>query len=65
MNIAIDIDDTLTNTFEYLMPFVAEFYEKDLEELQRKKISYSNIPVEWRKYELDFEKHYYDKVVCT
>lgn len=63
MNIAIDIDDTLTNTFEYLMPFVAEFYEKDLEELQRKKISYSNIPVEWRKYELDFEKHYYDKVV--
>ena len=63
MNIAIDIDDTLTDTFEYLMPFVAEFYEKDLEELQRNNISYSNIPMEWRKYEYDFEKHYYDEVV--
>lgn len=63
MNIAIDIDDTLTDTFEYLMPFVAEFYEKDLEELQRNNISYSNIPMEWRRYEWDFEKSYYDKVV--
>ena len=35
MNIAIDIDDTLTDTFEYLMPFVAEYYERDLGELQR------------------------------
>lgn len=64
VNIAIDIDDTLTDTFEYLMPFVAEFYEKDLEELQRNNISYSNIPTEWRKYEWDFEKSYYDKVVA-
>ena len=63
MNIAIDIDDTLTDTFEYLMPFVAEFYEKDFAELQRNHISYSNIPKEWRKYEWDFEKHYYDKIV--
>lgn len=63
MNIAIDIDDTLTDTFEYLMPFVAEFYEKDLEELQRNNISYSNIPMEWRNYGWDFEKSYYDKVV--
>lgn len=63
MNIAIDIDDTLTDTFEYLMPFVAEFYKKDLTELQRNNISYSNIPKEWRRYEWDFEKSYYDKVV--
>ena len=40
MKIAIDIDDTLTNTFEYLMPFVAEFYEKDLEELKNGGIAY-------------------------
>lgn len=64
VNIAIDIDDTLTDTFTYLMPFVAEFYEKDLEELKRNKISYSNIPKEWRTYEWDFEKSYYDKVVA-
>lgn len=63
MNIAIDIDDTLTDTFAYLMPFVAEFYEKDLKELKSNKISYSNIPKEWRAYEWDFEKSYYDKVV--
>ena len=48
MNIAIDIDDTLADTFAYLMPFVAEFYRKDLKELQRNRISYSNIPMEWR-----------------
>lgn len=63
MNIAIDIDDTLTDSFEYLMPFVVEYYGKELKELQRNNISYSNIPVEWRAYEWDFEKSYYDKVV--
>lgn len=29
MNIAVDIDDTLTDSFEYFMPFVAEFFGED------------------------------------
>ena len=33
MNIAVDIDDTLTNSFEYFMPFVAEYFGADYEEL--------------------------------
>lgn len=65
MNIAIDIDDTLTDTFDYLMPYVAEFFDKDIEELQRNKISYSNFPNGWRSHEFDFEKRYYDKVAVT
>ena len=36
MNIGIDIDDTITDTFDYLMPFVAEFFGADLRELERK-----------------------------
>lgn len=34
MNIAVDIDDTLTNSFEYFMPFVAEYFGADYEEQQ-------------------------------
>ena len=30
LNIGIDIDDTIANTFNYLMPAVAEFYNMDL-----------------------------------
>ena len=30
MNIAIDIDDTLTQSFDYFLPFVAEYFEGSL-----------------------------------
>ena len=63
MNIGIDIDDTITETFDYLMPYVAEFFETDIEYLKRNNISYSNLPDEWKKREIDFAKKYYDKVV--
>lgn len=63
MNIGIDIDDTITDTFDYLMPYVAEFFETDIEYLKRNNISYSNLPDEWKKREIDFAKKYYDKVV--
>ena len=33
MNIAIDIDDTLAQTFEYFVPFVAEYFGVDEAEL--------------------------------
>lgn len=60
MNIAIDIDDTLTNSFDYFQPFVAEFFNADLEELKEKNISYGNLPDEWKSRELEFCKKYYD-----
>ena len=37
MNIAIDIDDTLTDSFDYFLPFVAEYFGVT-EEVLRQKI---------------------------
>lgn len=61
MNIGIDIDDTIMDTFDYLMPFVAEYFNADLEELQKRNISYSTLPEAWQARELDFCKKYYIK----
>lgn len=63
MNIAIDIDDTLTESFDYFLPFVAEYFGTDPEDLRARNISYSNLPDAWKKDELGFCKAYYDRVV--
>lgn len=63
MNIAIDIDDTLTDTFDYFIPFVAEHFGWDEGELREKRISYSNLPPEYRHEELGLVKAYGDKFV--
>lgn len=64
MNIAIDIDDTLTESFDYFIPFVAEYFKADVNALKEKNISYSNLPEEWKKDEIGFCKTYYDAVVA-
>lgn len=64
MNIAIDIDDTLTESFDYFQPYVAEYFGADIEELRRKNISYSNLPDEWKEKELEFCRAYYDRIVA-
>ncbi len=64
MNIAIDIDDTLTESFDYFQPFVAEYFGVDAEEVRRRNISYGNLPMEWKERELDFCRAYYDRVVA-
>ena len=64
MNIAIDIDDTLTESFDYFQPCVAEYFGVDLEELRRKEISYGNLPPEWKDRELDFCRNYYDRLAA-
>lgn len=63
MNIAIDVDDTLTDTFEYFISFVAEYFGLDEGELWEKRISYSNLPPEYRHEELGPVKAYGDKFV--
>lgn len=63
MKIGIDVDDTITDTFDYLMPYVAEFFGADYEELKSKRISYSNLPLEWLPQEKEFGKKFFDKVV--
>lgn len=63
MKIGIDIDDTMTNTFDYLIPYIAEFFEVDINYLKNNNISYSNLPEAMKKRELEFAKKYYDIVI--
>ena len=43
MNIAIDIDDTITDTYEYMLPLVAINYNLDLKKLWSNKPSYKEL----------------------
>lgn len=65
MKIAIDIDDTLTDTFDYLQPCVAEYFGASIEALRKANISYSNLPPEWKKDEPAFGKAYFDHVIVN
>ena len=64
MNIAIDIDDTLTESFDYFLPFVAEYFGADAVELRARNISYGNLPEAWKKDETGFCRAYYDRVAA-
>ena len=64
MNIAIDIDDTLTESFDYFLPYVAEFFGADAETLREQNISYSTLPEAWKPRELDFCKATYDRTAA-
>lgn len=63
MKIGVDIDDTMADTFEYLMPYIAEFFDVDIKYLKENNISYSNLPKEMKEREFEFAKKYYDKVI--
>lgn len=61
MHIAIDIDDTLTDTFEHLLPYIAEHY--GLNEQELKGLTYQTLPIDWWENEEGFAKKYYDKIM--
>ncbi len=63
MKIGIDIDDTMAETFDYLMPYIAEFFKVDIKYLKDNNISYCNLPEEMKERELEFAQKYYDKVI--
>lgn len=63
MKLAIDIDDTLADTFDYMIPFVAEFFHADPAELDARGISYCTLPDGWREREIAFCRSCYDQVV--
>ena len=63
MNIAVDIDDTLTDTFDYYIPFVAEFFGADADDLRHRNISYNTLPPEWKAQEFALGKAYNDKYI--
>ena len=43
MNIAVDVDDTITDTYEYILPLVAVNYNLDLKKLWSNKPSYKEL----------------------
>ena len=63
LTIAVDIDDTITNTFDYLIPYIAKFYQIDENYLRENNISYTTLTKEMKEKELEFAWEYYEKVV--
>ena len=41
LKIGIDIDDTMADTFDYLMPYISEFFNIDIQYLKDNNISYN------------------------
>ena len=63
MIIGIDIDDTLTETFDHMIPCVAEYFGVSADELRQRNISYNNLPEEWKEEELKICKKYCDSII--
>lgn len=61
LNIAIDIDDTLADTSDYLQPYIAEYFGVPLSEVQG--VAYEKLPEPWRKDTVAFLKAYVDRVI--
>lgn len=53
----------MADTFDYLIPYIAEFFDVDIKYLKDNNISYSNLPKEMKERELEFVRKYYDKVI--
>lgn len=53
----------MADTFDYLMPYIAEFFDVNIKYLKDNNISYSNLPQEMKERELEFAKKYYDKII--
>ena len=52
MNIGIDIDDTITETSEFLVPYVAKYFSIDIDYLKKNNICYhNNLPREYKEKE--------------
>ena len=63
MHIAIDIDDTLTDTFAFLVPYICEYFGWDKDEVMKTAKNWKTLPQDWWEKEEDFAKTYYDSVV--
>lgn len=63
MNIGIDIDDTITETSKFLMPYVAEYFSIDMNYLLKNNICYNNLPKEYKEKEIEFGKSTFEKVL--
>lgn len=65
MNIGIDIDDTLTETSEFLTPYVAEYFSLDADYLKKNGIFYCSLPEDFRDKEKEFGKATFGRVLLN
>ena len=54
MKIGIDIDDTITNTCEFMMDYVSDYFNVSKEYLKENNIYYFKLPEEFKDREKDF-----------
>lgn len=59
MNIAIDIDDTITNTYEYMLPLIAVHYNIDLKQLWKEKPSYKKMKKEFPEFDKFIKENFH------
>lgn len=58
MRIGIDIDDTICNTFDLVLPYICEHFNLDYEEYKKKRISYRDFTFEgFQEYALKNYKY--------
>lgn len=57
MIIGVDLDDTITNSFEDLMLYFAQYFNLDLKSCMEKKYSYNNFPDELKEKKHEFIKY--------
>ena len=64
MRIGIDIDDTICDTIEHILPYACEYYGLNYEVLKKEDIGYGYF---FKNYDdfYDFAKAYYYKIVPT
>ena len=61
MVIGVDLDDTITNSFEDLMPFFAEYFGLDFNYCKENNYSYNNFPEELKEKKNEFIKYLQEK----
>ncbi len=54
MNVGIDLDDTIINSFEDLMPYYAQYFNLDIDYCMKHNYSYNNYPKELKDRKREF-----------
>lgn len=61
MRIGIDIDDTICDTFEFVLPYCCKYYSVSYEDAKKNNYSYEYFINNYGYY--DFAKKYYGKII--
>lgn len=65
MKIGIDIDDTICDTWEYVMPYVAKYYNISYDDLKKSEKYYEKaLDISLEEY-CKFAKKFYDKITLN